>query len=535
MIAATMKALNVIELLRVSSDKQDVARQEYDTAENREQFNLNVLRTIRLKISGTKVLTNEDVQHMIEELQRPGVDAVSISAIDRLFRPQDYEGLLMLQYFHKHRKALISTKEGYVEPWTDRGWEICMTAAQKAGSELRELKRRTKGGRRKAHAEKRMCNTTPPYGYAYVSKYERDADGRCQYFKEDPAESSIAGLSKKQVVRDIFHWRFYNQMRTSTIQRTLNKKGILTAGRPGGKPGPWSRQVVIQLLKNRHYVGEHWEGGTMLPCPQFVEREVFDGVQKMWAEAKAMTNGRPSVKHLLVSFLRCRKCGRRYRTYHARRPYYICGNYDYKLRQQRCLSLQVACHKLDALVWGDIWRHLTDADVLLANARAYYDALPSSGAARKLEAELAAVTARMERTRRMVRTGTEDEDTGTRLILEDKRRIAEIEAELHMAGSVMTLPPAYVIESACRRIATGPEPGTFAERRPILEKLVDFKVTFGADESGKRVVEIEGKIPVPEAVKKPGFSRKGAKCNDGESGYYTSTLAIPFRIKRTVA
>jgi hypothetical protein len=45
MQAPRTEKLNVIEMLRVSSDKQDVARQEFDTAENREQYNLNVLRT----------------------------------------------------------------------------------------------------------------------------------------------------------------------------------------------------------------------------------------------------------------------------------------------------------------------------------------------------------------------------------------------------------------------------------------------------------------------------------------------------------
>ena len=141
--------LNVIEMLRVSSDKQDVERQEYDVAENRERHNLNVLRAIRLKISGTKVLTNEDVQQMIAELSHPGVDGVSLSCIDRLLRPKDFDALRMLQYFFDEKKAIISTKEGYVEPWTDAGWELWMNASTKAGAELRELKRRTSRLRKK--------------------------------------------------------------------------------------------------------------------------------------------------------------------------------------------------------------------------------------------------------------------------------------------------------------------------------------------------------------------------------------------------
>jgi hypothetical protein len=501
--------IDVIEMLRVSSDKQDVARQEFDAQENREQHNLNVLRTIRIKISGTLVMTHPEVKQMVAELSYPAVDGISVSAIDRLFRPKDFQSLQMFQFFAENRKVIISTKEGLVEPWTDRGWDICMNAAQKAGAEWRELKRRTSGGCKRARAEKRMCCTTAPYGMVYVSKYERDADGRAQYLREDPKESSVPGLTKREVVRDVFHWRYYHQMRTSTIQRRLNDRGILTAGKLGQfKPGPWSRTTVIQMLKNRHYVGEHWEGGTMIPCPQFVEREVFEGVQRTFAEAKELSNGRPATKHLLCGFLRCAKCGRRYRTVtggSGRYPAYVCGNYDYKLKKQVCrANCQVRTNKIEAVVWSAIWHYLTQPEILLANAKAYYDSLPTKTGTGKLEKELATVKSRMERTKRMVRAGTYDEDTGIALILEDKQRIVQLEAELRAAGSVVTLPPAYVIQAACERIVnSGAKLETFGERRPVLEKLVDLKVTY---DNG--AVDIEGKVPVPAVA---------LKCDSGVS------------------
>jgi hypothetical protein len=105
----------------------------------------------------------------------------------------------------------------------------------------------------------------------------------------------------------------------------------------------------------------------------------------------------------------------------------------------------------------------------------------------------------------MVRTGAEDEATGTAQILEDKRRIAEIEIDLRAAGSVMTLPTARVIEAGCRRIVeSGVKLETSEERRPILEKFVDLKMIYGDGE-----VVIEGKVPVPEAAAVSGDH----KCN----------------------
>ena len=43
MMAPAPKKLNVIEMERVSTDKQDLARQKYDLEANREKFGLNVL------------------------------------------------------------------------------------------------------------------------------------------------------------------------------------------------------------------------------------------------------------------------------------------------------------------------------------------------------------------------------------------------------------------------------------------------------------------------------------------------------------
>jgi hypothetical protein len=37
---------------------------------------------------------------------------------------------------------------------------------------------------------------------------------------------------------------------------------------------------VRLILKNRSCIGEHWEGDTMFDCPQLVDREVYEGVQR---------------------------------------------------------------------------------------------------------------------------------------------------------------------------------------------------------------------------------------------------------------
>ena len=192
-------------------------------------------------------------------------------------------------------------------------------------------------------------------------------------------------------------------------------------------------------------------------------------------------------------------------------PGYRCGNIEYKPHKRRCDAPRVQQAKLETVGWSAIWRHITQPELLLANAQAYYDSLPKHGTA-KLEQELADVTRRMERTQRMVRMGAMDEDKGITDILADKQRIAEIQGELRAAGSVLTLPPLYAVEAAMRRIAEGPEPQTFAERRPVLEKIVDLKLRYfdGA-------LDIEGKVPVPEPVQGLGSNRRN--CNSSLHEY----------------
>ena len=525
MTAPSPRSLNVFEFKRVSTDRQDTERQEFDLSDNRARFAVQVVRSIAVKVSGTKVMSNEDVQQMMAEL--PKVDGVSVSSIDRLFRPDDFS-FLLLQEFHQHRKVIISTKEGFVEPWTPEGWATCMRAAMQAGSELFEIKRRTSGGRRTAHAHNTPMNTATPYGILYLDKYHRDARGKSQYFIED-MEPASNGQSKREVVVMIFQWR-YAGMKTYQIVRKLNDMGILSAGGrilKNGKrqfePGLWSRATVIQLLKNKHYIGEHWEGGKLIKvvCPQFITREVFEAVQESLVPKK---EGRPSKLRILSHLLYCARCGGKHRMYTSLRRSvwaYRCTHFDYRRLKRACDLKQVTAEVIERVVFAAVWKHITDPALLLRNARAYYDSLPTRSATAKLEKERESLKVQIARNQRMVEKGTKDEDEGNARILELMAQVRAIEADLRTSNSIISLPTIKQAEAGCRKIAEGRMPSTFAGQRPILDTLVDFTVHF----DGEYAV-ISGKVPVAET---------GQKCNRGISSGITSALYIPFRIKERVA
>jgi hypothetical protein len=516
------RKLRVENFERVSTDRQETERQNYDLADNVELFNLDVIGTVRMKISGPKVNTKKEWVAMIERQKQPDRDGINLSSLDRLFRPEDFAIIAeALQVFRDYKKVIVTTKEGLIEPWTDRGWQICMEAVLQAGKELAELKRRTKGGRRKAHAQNKPMNTCVPFGILYRDKYDRDEFGKCQYFYEDP-ELASNGETRRAVIVMIFDWRDRLKWRTYRIAAELNRLKILTAGkkRKDGtwqyEPGLWSQQTVGQFLQNRHYIGEHIEGGVKInvACPSFIDRDVFDRVQASFAieAAPADKAGRDSKMGVLSKYLHCR-CGQKLYYKPLRKcSTYHCHNYHHREHVAVCRAKRVRAELIEPLVFGLIWKHLTNAKLLLANARAYYSSLPSSKTVAKLEKQLKSINAEIDRTQRMVQKGAYDEEKGIAEILELKKEAREIESELRTAGSVIDLPEENIIAAACRLIAEGPMPGTkaktakeyFAEVRPVLEKLVDFRADYN-DETG--YVDIECKVPVPASV------QRGQKCN----------------------
>jgi DNA invertase Pin-like site-specific DNA recombinase len=137
-----------IEIERVSSDSQDCSRQRQDLDRNKAAYGLEIARTLKLEgISGRKVLSNREVQRVLADLQRPDVDGVSISALDRLFRLDTFADFGILDPFRETGKMIWSAKEGALDLRTDAGLIISLMSGAQSGLEWRELRRRTAGGK----------------------------------------------------------------------------------------------------------------------------------------------------------------------------------------------------------------------------------------------------------------------------------------------------------------------------------------------------------------------------------------------------
>jgi len=118
---------NIIELLRVSTDLQDVARQRTDLERLKKRFNLSALRTLELHgVSGTATLDNKQVQQILKDLGNAEVAGIGLSSLDRLFRPKRYGQFAILDRFVDEGKVIWSLREGEIDPATDEGYDKCI-------------------------------------------------------------------------------------------------------------------------------------------------------------------------------------------------------------------------------------------------------------------------------------------------------------------------------------------------------------------------------------------------------------------------
>ena len=397
--------------------------------------------------------------------------------------------------------------------------------AEYMGAKILEDSRR---GTMKCLEMGRLTHGSAPYGYRYADSA----------FHLDESDSNVPGITKAQVIRWIYEWR-----RKGTpvyrIATMLNDRGIRSAGRIGKggvklEGAPWSRQTVHQALNNPTYCGRHLRSGVTIQCPALVEPELWEAVQTVNVQSKVRNNGRPSRKYLLRGFVRCSLCGHRVITGGGHghngvlNKIYRCGHLRPSPFERYCFAPGVNTEVLDNAAWRAVWDLLRDPKTLyqLAHAEMLMQA-SGADAGGILQQERDTLTAQIARLRRMVKLGTEDEDTGNREILERLSRVREIEAELDSRGRVLELPPLQLVEANARNYAQGPEPSTYDRRRDILEGIVDLDMVYRRDVTrGPVELTITGKVPLPET---------GKKCNKGFTTYYTSDPCIPFTLKVLVA
>ena len=116
-------------LIRVSTNKQDIARQRTDIEKLMKWYDLDIIRTLELvRVSGTATLDDKQVLQVLREVEQSGVDGLAASAVDRLARPQEGKHYGIVDGFKHARKTLWTVEDGELKVWTGEGFERTMNA-----------------------------------------------------------------------------------------------------------------------------------------------------------------------------------------------------------------------------------------------------------------------------------------------------------------------------------------------------------------------------------------------------------------------
>jgi DNA invertase Pin-like site-specific DNA recombinase len=136
-----------IAIVRVSTDQQDMDRQRRDIAAAARAHNLTIVRKLEWEgLSGTKMLTNAEVGQVLDDLSRPDIDGVCISAIDRLTRPGELGHLAIFDAFQRTGK-MIWTPGQEIDTRTQTGFLTAGIQGVISGVERMTLLGRMAGGK----------------------------------------------------------------------------------------------------------------------------------------------------------------------------------------------------------------------------------------------------------------------------------------------------------------------------------------------------------------------------------------------------
>jgi site-specific DNA recombinase len=339
-------------------------------------------------------------------LVRPGLerlrDQAAAGAIDRLYMldPDRLSRKYAYQILILEELTRCGVEVVFLHNPVGRGpEEDLLLQVQGMIAEYERAKIMERCRRGKQHAARRGSVNVlsgAPYGYRYVGKHEGGGEARYQVVAEEA-----------RVVRRIFEWVGQERCSIGEVCRRLRRDGVPTRT---GKSA-WDRSTVWLILKNPAYRGTAAFGKTrsgelkprrlrpqrgrpeqprrpvsrvdtsledqiLIEVPGLVSEDLFGAVQAQLEENRRRRRDRPGGgRYLLQGLVVCKRCG--YGCYgkptsrasakgKGKVPYayYRCTGSDaYRFGGQRlCWNKQVRTDLLDAAVWEDVRRLLSEPE-----------------------------------------------------------------------------------------------------------------------------------------------------------------------------
>lgn len=434
------------------------------------------------------------------------LDVVLITAPDRLARKYVHQVLLIEELEHHGCRVEFLDRPMTQDPHDQLVLQIRGAVAEYERTLITQRMRR--GRLMRLRAGQLLPWSTPPFGYRVAPEHPRD-----------PAGVQVES-DRVVLVQQIFAWYLEPEATLFGVAQRLTQAGIPT---PFGKPH-WSGATVRRILQNPVYTGLAYanrtqtvparqrksplapvgpggsqrprppEEGIPIPVPAIVSEEVFDLVQeKLSHNQQGAARNNTVHDYLLRALVSCGGCHLSARARNAAGyPYYLCRGRTDSLRavQDRCKARYIPAKPLDELVWQDLCAVLTEpAHLQAAFERAHSGQwLPQELQARQtsarqanaqlerqqqrlLEAYLAEVLdlAAFERKRNDLARRQE-------AVLTQQRQLEALAQQHLQLGQV-----AQGLEAFCAQVRAGLEQATFAQRRLLVELLIDRVIVFNGE------------------------------------------------------
>lgn len=350
----------VVELIRVSSlaqaleDRAGIPAQRAANVQTCGRFGLRVIETIEVVESGATVAKSTQMARVLDLIGQGRAHGVVLAAYDRLFRPDRWEDLAILQVFMDAR-AQIYVPAGPIDLQTETGYVQATVGNLLAGLERRRIRERTMRARDELRRQGKLASGTPPFGLAYSKK------GGWSYTPEI------------EQVRELFQLYLSGQERRQTA----------LAKRLG-----FHYSHVRKMLEHPIYSG--WlvwnlRGETVripLGLPPVVSEEDFSEVQRiLLTRGERISLGRKGNPKLFLyrGMLFC-PCGQTLYGMASRshgKPMFFYGCASMRKRDlTKCPDARyMASHLLEPGLDRVVQEHLGSAEFIIAAVQAYNDSL----------------------------------------------------------------------------------------------------------------------------------------------------------------
>ena len=474
--------------------------------------------------SGTR-LNRPALDRLRDAVAQGMIDTILVTSPDRLARRYAYQVWLLEAFEQAGCTVIFLDRPPRGDPQDALLLQIRGAVAEYERTLIADRMRR--GRLAKLQSGQLLPWARAPFGYRLDPQHPRDPAG----VRVDEGEAAV--------VRQIFTWYVEEGLSLRAVGRRLMMAHIPS---PSGKEH-WNTSSVRKLLTNHAYRGiaygnqqetvrakrrrpllkpasvdgtgtsmrqrarEEWIG---VAVPPVIDADLFERAQEQVARNRDRSPRNTRHAYLLRRLVSCRRCSLAHRIWtNGRSAFYTCpGTSGDPLRGQAeaCHASRIATHRLDAVVWDDLCRVLTDPTILVESLRRAQHGWLGDGpemsrrhALQRRESELRRQIDRLVDAYAVGAVSLED--------LQIRRarldaRIAEVQREAAALASACQQDErlealAQGFETFRAALAHGLETADFARRRELVELLIE-RVVVDAPSIEIRYILPVGGVPSPD-------------------------------------